>query len=522
MNPLKGGHELHYFLEMKNINKEFNGNKVLNNVDFCISTGEIRGLVGENGAGKSTLMKILAGIHAPDSGEIWIDESQVTAYNPKYAQDLGIAMIFQETSLFPDLNVGENIFIRREPMKKGKWFSHVDWEKVYRETRSYLDYFGLAINPKAPLNTLSLGHQKFVEIIKALAHQAKIIIMDEPTSALTESEIALLFRAIRDVKKLGVIIVFISHRLEEVLQIANSITVLRDGAVIETCRTEKLSRGQVVKMMVGKEMEDRYPKLTVKMGSEILRVENLSFEKRISNINFCLRKGEILGITGLSGAGKRTLAKALFGVNVPYSGRIFIEGKPVKISSPRTAIEYGICYVAGVGNQEALIHPMPIFENITITNLQRVSQKGILFRKKENDIAGDLTERLEITENPREIVGNLSGGNQKKVALAKWLFVNSRVLIFDEPTSGIDISTKVDVYNIINELVRSGASVIMISSDLAELTGMCDRIIVMYNGWICKNFSREEATREAILYFASGGTEELRSQESGARSDSEF
>lgn len=496
------------FLEMNHIGKDFNGNPVLRDVNFSVSAGEVRGLVGENGAGKTTLMKILAGIHAPDAGEIWIGETKVTAYNPKFAQELGIAMIYQEISLFPDLNVAENVFIRREPMKKGRVFSHVDWDMVYRETRRWIEYFGLPLNPKTPLNTLSLGHQKFVEIIKALAHQAKIIIMDEPTSALTESEIELLFKAIRDIKKLGVVTVFISHRLEEVMRIADSVTVLRDGAVIATCPMERISLGYIVKMMAGKDIDDRYPKLATKRGSEILRVENLGFEKRIQNINFSLRKGEILGITGLSGAGKRTLAKTLFGINTPYEGSILIEGKPVKIASPRIAIANGLCYVAGVGNREAVIQSMPIIENITITNLERISHQGFMFRKQEEDIAGDFVDRLEITENPREMVGNLSGGNQKKVGLAKWLFANSRVLIFDEPTGGIDIGTKVDIYNIINELVRSGAAVIMISSDLPELLGMSDRIIVMYNGLISRIFSKEEATKENILYYASGGTQE--------------
>jgi ribose transport system ATP-binding protein len=500
----EGGNGLQYVLEMKNICKEFNGNPVLSNVNFGIAAGEVRGLVGENGAGKSTLMKILAGIYAPDSGEVFLDNAKILTYSPKHTQELGIAMIFQETNLFPDLNVIENIFIRRELMKKGRWFSHIDWDKMYRETRYYLDYFGLPINPKASLSTLSLGHQKFVEIIKALAHKAKIIIMDEPTSALTESEILLLFKAIREVKKLGVITIFISHHLEEVMQIADCITILRDGVVIDTCLTGKITMSHVVKMMAGKEMEDRYPKLAPKLGNEILRVKDLGFGKRIEHIDFMLRKGEILGITGLSGTGKRTLAKTIFGINTPYSGTIYVDGQPVRISSPRIAIENGICYVAGTGNQEALIQPMSIFENITITNLPRVSYQGILSRKQEISAARDLKQRLEIVERPEEIVGNLSGGNQKKVGLAKWLFANSRVLIFDEPTSGIDISTKVDIYNIINELVRSGAAVIMITSDLAELLGMCDRIMVMYNGMICKSFSREEATKENILYFASG------------------
>ncbi|HBF37570.1 MAG TPA: sugar ABC transporter ATP-binding protein, partial [Firmicutes bacterium] len=374
------------------------------------------------GAGKSTLMKILAGIYAPDFGKIFLNDAQILNFSPKNAQELGIAMIFQEINLFPDLNICENIFIRRELMKKRGWVAYIDWDRMYRETRGYLKYFGLAIDPKTPLSNLSLGHQKFVEIIKALAHQAKVIIMDEPTAALTESEIVLLFRAIREVKKLGVIIIFISHHLEEVIEIADSITVLRDGSVIKTDSIEKMNLSHIVKMMAGKEVEDSYPKFVKKAGAEILRVENLAFAKRIFNINFSLKKGEILGITGLSGAGKRTLAKTLFGINTPYTGSIWVEERPVKITSPRSAINSGLCYVAGVGNQEALIQSMSIAQNITLTNLERVSHQGILSRKQEMDVMGDFAKWLEITENPLEIVGNLSGGNQKKVGLAKWLF----------------------------------------------------------------------------------------------------
>jgi ribose transport system ATP-binding protein len=496
-------------LEMRNICKEFNGNRVLDRVNFSVAPGQVCGLVGENGAGKTTLMKILAGTLQPDSGELVVSGVKTGPYNPKIAQEMGISMIYQETGLFPDLNVGENIFIRREPMRRWRCFARIDWEQVYRETRKYLDYFGLPFSPKTPVDTLSPGHQKFVEIIKAMAHQAQVMIMDEPTATLTESEIELLFKAVRDMKQQGVSTVFISHRLEEVIRIADRITILRDGAVVQTCATESVSLNHIVKMMAGKAVEDRYPKLPPKLGKEMMRVENLGFENRIRAVSFDVRKGEILGITGLSGAGKRTLAKTLFGINRSYTGTILIEGKPVKITSPRVAIENGICYVAGVGNREALLPAMSIVENITITNLERVARHGILLDKQELENAGSFAGRLEIRENPRELAGNLSGGNQKKIGLAKWLFANSRILIFEEPTSGIDISSKVDIYNILTELVRSGASVLMISSDLPELLGMCDRVIVMYNGEIRRIFPQAEATKEKILYYASGGDAEM-------------
>lgn len=499
---------LSYFLEMKRIIKQFSGNCVLKNVNLCVRKGEVHALVGENGAGKSTLMKILAGVLAADSGEIYIDGQRVQISNPKQAQDLGISMIFQGITIFPDLNVAENVFIQREPLKDIKLLRLIDWDRVYKETKRYLDYLGLDINPKTQVRTLSVGQQKFVEIIKALSQNAKIIIMDEATSALTEQEIEILFRMIRDVKKLGVTIIYISHRLEEIKKIADSVTVLRDGEVIETTNAQDTDINRIVKMMAGKDIEDRYPKLQVKIGKEVLRVEDLGFEDRIRKVSFNLRSGEILGITGLSGSGRRTLAKTLFGINRPYDGRIYINNKLFRNMTPQVAIKNGLCYVTGIRTSEGLMSTMPVLENITITNLQRVSKKGFLLNSEEFCIAQDFIKRLEIKADVKEIVQNLSGGNQKKVIFAKWLLANARILIIEEPTSGIDISAKIDVYNIINELVRSGASVIMISSDLSEVMGMCDRIAVLYNGEIRKIFDKEEATQEKILYFASGGKEE--------------
>jgi len=494
---------------MKKITKSFSDNIVLNNVDFRADKGQVHALVGENGAGKSTLMKILAGLFTPDSGEIYIDGRRVFINNPKQAQQLGISMIYQEIRLFPDLNIAENIFIGREPLRKLKWVRAIDWDKLYRETRKYLDYFGLEVNPRLPVNALSIGQQKFVEIIKALSQNASIIIMDEPTAALTEHETELLFKAIKDIKKLGVTIIYISHRIEEIKRIADLVTVLRDGEVVQTCSVDQVDINTIIKAMAGKELEDRYPKLKVKTGKELLRVESLGFEGRIRNISFSLRKGEILGITGLSGSGRHTLAKVLFGINGPYEGQIHINGKVFKTMTPHIAKMNGLCYVTGIATGEGLISNASISENITLTNLKRISKMGFIDKTIEYRSSKDLIERLEITAGEREIVNNLSGGQQKKVIFAKWLFANAKVLIIDEPTAGIDIGSKVDIYNIINELVLSGASVIMISSDLPEIMGMCDRIVVMFNGEIRKIFNKEEASQEKILYFASGGEDSV-------------
>ena len=495
-------------LEMRKITKVFNDNIVLKDVDLCVDKGQVHALIGENGAGKTTLMKILAGLYTPESGQIRIDGKIVNIENPKQAQNLRIAMIYQELRLFPDLNVAENIFIGREPLKNKRLGAFIDWEKAYSETRDYLDYFGLKLNPRVPVSTLSIGHQKFVEIIKALSQNANIIIMDEPTAALTEQEIEILFNAIRDIKKLGVAIIYISHRVEEIKRIADTVTVLRDGELIQTCSVDDVDINQIVKAMVGRKLDDRYPKLKVKLGGTLLKVQDLEYEGRLKNISFDVKRGEIFGITGLSGSGRRTLAKVLFGIHGPYKGKITINGKTFRSITPHIAKKSRLCYVTGISSGEGLITNSPITHNITLTNLKRVSKLGFLDRIREKRLARDLIDRLEITSYEDEIVDNLSGGKQKKVIFAKWLFNNGNILIIDEPTAGIDIGSKVDIYNIINELVLSEASVIMISSDLSEVMGMCDRIAVMFNGEIRRIFNREDATQEKIMYFASGGQEE--------------
>jgi ribose transport system ATP-binding protein len=498
---------LGYFLEMRKITKLFSDNIVLNNVDLFAEKGQVHALIGENGAGKSTLMKILAGLYKPDSGEIFIDGRKVSPNNPKEAQELGISMIYQEIKLFPDLNVAENIFIRREPVRDFKLIRLIDWEKVYNRTKKYLYSFGLKINPKTLVSSLNAGQQKLVEVIKVLSQDASIIIMDEPTAALTEYETELLFKAIRDLKKMDVTIIYISHRLEEISRIADVVTVIRDGEVVQTCSINELDMRGIVRVMAGKEPEDRYPKLKIKMGVERLNVKDLSFSGHINNVNLSVRKGEILGITGLSGSGRHTLAKVIFGAEGPYTGQIIINGKVYKSMTPHIAKKNGLCYVTGVGTKEGLVFNTPISLNVTLTNLKRVSKMGFLSKAYESVSTVDLIDRLEIKAGEKEIVNNLSGGNQKKVAFAKWLFTNAKILIIDEPTAGIDIGSKVDIYNIINELAMSGASIIMISSDFSEIIGMCDRIAVMFNGEISKIFDRAEASQEKILFFASGGKE---------------
>lgn len=488
---------------MKGITKRFNDNVVLNAIDFGVDEGKVHALIGENGAGKSTLMKVLAGLFKPDEGEIYIGGEQVFISNPKQSQELGIAMIYQEIRLFQDLDIAENVFMRREPIKK--WNRLIDWDKTYNETRKYLKDFELNINVRTPVKSLSSGQQKFVEIIKALSQNARIIIMDEPTAALTDNEIQTLFKVIRDLKNKGVTIVYISHRIEEIIQIADKVTIIRDGESVQTCNVNEMALNDIVKVMVGKQVDDRFPKLKVKTGKEILCLENLSYYGRVRNINLNVKRGEIIGLTGLSGSGRRTLAKVLFGINGPFEGKIVLKGKTYSRITPHLAKKNGLCYMTGINSEEGLLSDSSIAENISLTNLGRVSSFGFLNAEKERGVTQDLIKQLEIESSEKENVSNLSGGKQKKVIFAKWLFANAKVLIIDEPTASIDISSKIDIYNMMNELVLSGASIIMISSDLSEIMGMSDRIAVMYNGEIRKIFNREEATQEQILFYASGG-----------------
>ncbi|SHH42736.1 sugar ABC transporter ATP-binding protein [Clostridium grantii] len=494
-----------YIIEMKNVSKQFNGNFVLKNIDFKVTTGEVHAIIGENGAGKSTLMKILAGAVKADTGEILINGENVCNPNEKLMKTFGLEMIYQDISLFPDLNVAENIFIGRRPIKNLSFIKIIDWKKIFYETQYYLDSFDLKIHPKTLVKTLSIGQQKVIEIIKVVSKNATIIVMDEPTSALTEQEKENLFKMILEFKKINITTIFISHNLDEIKRIADSITILRDGEIVEICRIDEVNTNHLIKQMAGKSVKDRYPKLNVSIGKEVLSIRNLGYKKRINDINFTLKKGEIIGITGLSGAGRRTLAKTLFGIYKPTEGSIYINQKPVTIRSSKDAIASSISYITSNVNSEGLIDKMSISNNISITNLSRITRFGFINKKDEANSTGRLIKKLGIKQSGCDNVADLSGGNKKKVILAKWLYVNSKIIIFDEPTSGMDISSKVDIYNIMNEILRSGASIILISSDLPELIGMCDKIEIMCNGEIKKELKRNEFSQEKILFYASGG-----------------
>ncbi|HBE79374.1 MAG TPA: sugar ABC transporter ATP-binding protein [Firmicutes bacterium] len=493
-------------LEMRNIHKQFDGNFVLNGASLNLYPGEVHALVGENGAGKSTLMNILAGIYPKDAGEIFLEDKPVEIENVKQAQKLGIGYIFQNQSLFYDMDVAENIFINQEPVVKLGLIKFVNWNLVYKKTQTILDYLNITVDPKTPVKALSAGTQKFIEIARTIVNKSRIIIMDESTAAFTEQEIGFFYKIIRNLKSMGVSVIYISHRLDELNHIADRITVMREGCTVATIDRNEFDSNRLIKMIIGEKIKDRYPKLKVEIGKEMLIVKGISDGKTLRDISFSVNKGEIVGIAGLKGSGKTTLAKLLCGAEPMTKGNIYIKGKKININNTTDAAGHGLCYIAPNRQEEGLVFEASVEDNIVITNLEGIVRHHCLNSKRKRLEAEKYIQMIGVKpERPGEKVKNLSGGNQKKVILAKWLFKNSQIMIIHEPTSGIDISSKVDVYNILNELVMSGASIIMISSEIQELLGMCDRILVMYHGRIVKELYRGEASQEQILFYASGG-----------------
>lgn len=493
-------------LEMKNIYKQFDGNYILKGASFSLAPGEVHAIVGENGAGKSSLMNILAGIYRMDSGEILMDGRPVAIENAKHAQKLGIGTIFQNFDLFYDMTIAENIFINQEPVINLGFIKVVNWRKVNKKAGEVLKYLNIRVDPKLPVNRLDFGQQKLIEIARTIVNKSRMIIMDEPTAAFTEKEVEFLFDMIKNLKLMGISVIYISHRLKEIKYIADRITVMRDGKTIATIRKDEIDSNKLVKMIIGDEIKDRYPKLNVKIGKDLFIVKNLCSATLLNNITFSLRQGEILGITGLKGAGKSTLCKALFGLEPVTSGNIYLNGKKIEIRSTEDAVKNGICYVTPNRMQEGLISQMSISDNIIVTNMNRIKKGLFISPALEKNESEKYIEMLGIKFSvPDCKVEQLSGGNQKKVILAKWLFTSSKILILNEPTGGIDMSSKIDVYNILNELVRSGAALIFVSSEIPELLGLCDRILVMHKGSIAKEIHCRDATQEKILYYASGG-----------------
>lgn len=494
-------------LRLEKISKTFPGVRALTNVHLEVRPAEIHALLGENGAGKSTLMKIISGAYSKNSGQIYWQGQPVDIPDPRTAQELGIGIIYQEFNLVQKLSVAENIWIGREPLKN-KTLHLVDWEEMYRTSREILEELHVDLDPHRPVQGLGVAMQQMVEIAKALSLNAKLLIMDEPTSALAESEIRLLFDVILKLKEKGVSIIYISHHLDEVFEICDRGTVLRDGEFIGTVEISDTTHEELIHMMVGRSLDRQYPKVEPQPGEVALRVENLCVKGVLNSISFSARTGEILGVAGLVGAGRTELMKAIFGADPIDSGKIFVFGKETKINSPEAAIRAGIGLLPEDRKQEGLILLLSVAQNISLASLENLKGKnGLLHLQNEKDNANAFIEKMDIqTPSLDQQVQYLSGGNQQKVVIAKWLASQSKILIFDEPTRGIDVGTKVEVYNLMNLLVQSGVAVIMVSSELPELLGMSDRIIVMHQGSISAEFNRIEATQEKVLSAAMGVT----------------
>jgi ribose transport system ATP-binding protein len=494
-------------LRMESISKSFPGVRALHDVSFELRPSEIHALVGENGAGKSTLIKILAGALERDAGDIYVNGMLADLRTPQAAIDAGISVIYQEFNLVPYLSVAENIYLGREPQSWGI----IDWKTMRAGARALLDRLGAAFSETALVNELSVAEQQMVEIAKALSVESRVLVMDEPSATLTEHELEALFEQMRRLKSEGVSIIYISHRLEEVFEVADRVTVLRDGEVVGTAPVSELDAAQIIRMMVGRDLSQeprpmRSPDPTA--AEEILRVEHLSRGVQVRDVSFALHRGEILGLAGLVGAGRTELVRAIFGADRPTSGRIYLDGEPVNPRSPAHAISMGIGLVPEDRKLQGLILGMMLSSNVTLARLKAVSTGGILAGRQERRVADQYIQRLDIaTPGPHQVVRNLSGGNQQKVVLAKWLFARSRVLIFDEPTRGIDVGAKQEIHNIMRSVADAGAGVIMISSELPEILRMSDRIMVMHEGRVAGFLDPEGATQERIMTLATGETE---------------
>lgn len=493
-------------LQLKNIKKTFPEVQALKGVSLDIQKGEVHALLGENGAGKSTLVKIVAGVHQPDpGGEIYYRGRKVEMKNPIQAIKEGISVIYQEFNLIPYLSVAENVFLGREPTNS---LGAIDWKKLHRMTHKILEPLGLEIDPAARVEHLGVAQKQMVEIAKALSQKTELLFMDEPTASLTDEEIQKLFAIIRDLKSRGVTIVYISHHLEEIFEITDRVTVLRDGEWIGTKPTEEVTMDELIQMMVGRKLVDLFPKRDVEITDEVLlEVRNLKRGDFFENINFELRKGEILGFTGLMGAGRTEVMRVLFGADPCDSVDITVLGKKVEINSPADALNVGLALVPEDRKDEGLVLDLPVDHNMTLGNINGVCKHNFFIdHHRESEVVQGYIEDLKIkTPSHDMIVKFLSGGNQQKVVVAKWLFIPSYIVIFDDPTRGIDIGAKFEIYKLMNRLVAQGIGVIMISSDLPEAMGMCDRIAVMREGKLTKILEKQEFSQETIMKYATGG-----------------
>ena len=491
-------------LEMRGITKQFPGVLALDDVSLDLREGEVHCLLGENGAGKSTLMKILAGAQPADAGDILIGGRPAAVTSPARARELGVSMIYQEFNLSPFLSVAENIFLGREP-RIGKT-PFIDGARLRRDAEEVLRHMGVTLDVRLPVNRLSVAQMQMVEIAKAVSVNARILVMDEPSATLTDHELASLFTLIGELRGRGMGILYISHRLEEVFQIGDRATVMRDGRHVATRDVAGLTREDIIRMMVGRELTEEFPKVSLPRGAERLRVEGLTREGLFSDVGFSLHAGEIVGLTGLVGSRRTEVVRAIFGADRPSAGRVFVDGKEVTVSSPRDAIAHGVGLLTEDRKNQGLVLGMSVRENITLANLGALVRGIFVKGGAERRVAEDFVRELQIkTPSVEQAVQLLSGGTQQKVVLARWLFTNAGILMFDEPTRGVDVGAKTEIFRLMNALLERGAAVLMVSSELPEVLGMCDRILVMHEGRLAGELSRAEATQERIMQLATGG-----------------
>ncbi len=492
----------HFLLEMRGIVKDFPGVRALDGVDLDLGAGEILALLGENGAGKSTLMRILFGAYPKDAGQILVHGEEVTIRNPHHALELGISMVHQELNLVPYMNAAQNIGLGHEGRLLGTW---LQWRSIYQNARNQLDRLGVDVDLRVPVRRLSVAQQQMVEIAKALAWNAQVLVLDEPTSALSLNEIDQLFSLLRNLARQGVGIIFITHRLDEVFQLADRCIVLRDGQKVGGWPVKDVDMPRLVQAMVGRSVGQMFPKVATERGEELLRVEGLARTGKLHDVSFSAYQGEILGIAGLVGAGRTELARAVFGADPVDRGTVYVHGRPVRIHSPQDAIDNGIGFLTEDRKTQGLVLVMTVESNLVLTIYDRLSRFWVINRAARRKTGQQYVERLRIRPpQPDRQARDLSGGNQQKVVLGKWLARKTNILIFDEPTRGIDVGAKTEVYQLMNDLVASGSCVIMISSELPEVLHMSDRILVMREGHIVAEVDRQVATQELVMEYATG------------------
>ena len=486
-------------IEIKGMHKVFPGVHALKGVDLALYPGEVHALVGENGAGKSTLIKIISGVHDYTRGEYYINGELQDIKNPMEAIGKGISVIYQELNLVPTLSIGENVFFGRLPAKNGR----VLWKQLYQDTRKYLEMVGLFVDPEMKLQYLSVAQQQLVEIAKAISLDAKVIIMDEPTSALSPKEIESLFKVVEWLKSRGVAILYVSHKLDEIFALSKRISIFRDGASVGTVMTEDINQQQLIERMVGRKMSDMFPNKNPQIGDTILSVEHMSSEK-VQDLSFYVRKGEIVGFSGLMGAGRTEMTRALFGIDRRTSGSVKLEGKELPNFDPAAACKSGMGYLVENRKDFGILPQLSIAKNMTISSLEQISKFGHVNQNKEKQDVQKLIDEIHIkTPSMEQLISKLSGGNQQKVLLARWLIKeNLKLLIIDEPTRGIDVGAKAEIYSLMNQLASQGLAILMVSSELPEILGMCDRVYVMKEGKITAEVDRADASETVLLSHA--------------------